>query len=86
MIIYDPYTMESFEAERSGSLEEAAREADAIVIITDHPEFKNIDLDKASKLVRHRVLIDGRRVVEPHQAVKYGFKYYGVGYGRAFKL
>jgi UDP-N-acetyl-D-mannosaminuronic acid dehydrogenase len=86
VIVYDPYTTESFGAERAGSLEEAIREADTIVIITDHPEFKNIDLDKASKLVRHRVIIDGRRVVEPHQAVKHGFKYYGVGYGRAFKL
>ena len=82
VIVYDPYTTESFGAERAGSLEEAVREADAIVIITDHPEFKNIDLDKASKLVRHRVIIDGRRVVKPHQAVKLGFKYYGVGYGR----
>jgi UDP-N-acetyl-D-mannosaminuronic acid dehydrogenase len=86
VIVYDPYTTESFGAERAGSLEEAVREADTIVIITDHPEFKNIDLDKASKLVKHRVIIDGRRVVEPHQAVKHGFKYYGVGYGRAFKL
>jgi UDP-N-acetyl-D-mannosaminuronic acid dehydrogenase len=86
VIVYDPYTTESFGAERARSLEEAVREADAIMIITDHPEFKNIDLDKASKLVRHRVIIDGRRVVEPHQAVKHGFKYYGVGYGRAFKL
>jgi len=86
VIVYDPYTTESFGAERAGSLEEVVREADAIVIITDHPEFKNIELDKASKLVRHRVIIDGRRVVEPYQAVKHGFKYYGVGYGRGFKL
>jgi UDP-N-acetyl-D-mannosaminuronic acid dehydrogenase len=86
VVVYDPYTVESFGAERAGSLEEAIRGVDAIVITTDHPEFKNIDLDKASKLVRHRVLVDGRRVIEPHQAVKHGFKYYGVGYGRAFKL
>jgi UDP-N-acetyl-D-mannosaminuronic acid dehydrogenase len=84
--VYDPYTMESFGAERAGSFEEALSGADAVVIVTDHPEFKDIDLGKASKLVKHRVIIDGRRVVEPHQAVKHGFKYYGVGYGRAFKL
>jgi UDP-N-acetyl-D-mannosaminuronic acid dehydrogenase len=86
VVVYDPYTVESFGAVRAGSLEEALSEADAIVIVTDHPEFKDIDLDKASKLVKHRVIIDGRRVVEPHEAVKHGFKYYGVGYGRAFKL
>jgi UDP-N-acetyl-D-mannosaminuronic acid dehydrogenase len=86
VVVYDPYTMESFGAERAGSLEEAIRGADAIVIVTDHPEFKNIDLGEASKLARHRVIVDGRRVVEPHQAVKHGFKYYGVGCGRVFKL
>ena len=86
MVVYDPYATESFGAERAGSLEEAISGADVIVIITDHPEFKNIDLEKASKLVKHRVVVDGRRVIEPHQAVKHGFKYYGVGYGRAFKV
>jgi UDP-N-acetyl-D-mannosaminuronate dehydrogenase len=40
VIVYDPYTMESFEAKRSGSLEEAVRRADAIVIATGHLEFK----------------------------------------------
>jgi UDP-N-acetyl-D-mannosaminuronic acid dehydrogenase len=86
VVVYDPYTVESFGAERAGSLEEAIRGADAIVMATDHPEFKDVDLDRASKLVRHRVVVDGRMVIEPLQAVKYGFRYYGVGYGRAFKL
>ena len=86
VVVYDPYTVESFGAERAGSLEEAIRGADAIVMATDHPEFKDVDLDRASKLVRHRVVVDGRMVIEPLQAVKYGFRYYGVGYGRVFKL
>jgi len=84
--VYDPYTSESFGAERAGSLEDAVREADVVVIVTDHPEFMGLDLESIAKLVKHRVIVDGRRVVEPHQAVKYGFKYYGIGYGRVFKL
>ena len=86
VVIYDPYTTESFEAEKATSLEGAIREADAIVIITDHSEFKNLDLDAISKLVKHKIIVDGRRVIEPYEAVRHGFKYYGIGYGGMLKL
>jgi nucleotide sugar dehydrogenase len=86
VVVYDPYTSESFEAERAESLEDAVRGADVVVIVTDHPEFKSLDLESIAKLMRYRVIVDGRRVVEPHQAVKHGFKYYGIGYGKVFKL
>jgi len=86
VVVYDPYTSESFGAERANSLEDAVRGADVVVIVTDHPEFKSLDLESIAKLVRYRVIVDGRRVVEPHQAVKHGFKYYGIGYGKVFKL
>ena len=84
--VFDPYTSETFDAEMASSIEEAVRDTDVIVIVTDHPEFKNLDLDAIAKLVKHRVIVDGRRVIEPYQAVKHGFTYYGIGYGRAFKL
>jgi UDP-N-acetyl-D-mannosaminuronic acid dehydrogenase len=86
VVVYDPYTSESFGAERASTLEDAAKDVDVIVIVTDHPEFKKLDLDMLGRLVRHRIIVDGRRVVEPHHAIKYEFRYYGVGYGRAFKL
>jgi len=86
VIVYDPYTNESFGAERALSLEDAVKDADIMLIITDHPEFKSVDLDVVGKLMRHKIMVDGRRIIEPYQAVKYGFKYYGIGYGRAFKL
>jgi len=84
--VYDPYTSETFGAERSLSLEDAVKDSDAIVIATDHPEFKNIDLDVIGRIMRHKIIIDGRRVIEPYQAVKHGFRYYGVGFGKAYKL
>jgi UDP-N-acetyl-D-mannosaminuronic acid dehydrogenase len=86
VIVYDPYTDESFGAEKALSLEDAVKDADIMLIITDHPEFKSMDLDVVGKLMRHKIMVDGRRIIEPYQAVKYGFKYYGIGYGRAFKL
>jgi UDP-N-acetyl-D-mannosaminuronic acid dehydrogenase len=86
VIVYDPYTNESFGAERASSLEDAVNGSDALVIVTDHSEFKNLDLDIIGRFMRHRIVVDGRRVIEPHQAVKHGFRYYGVGYGRVYKL
>jgi len=86
VVVYDPYTSESFSAERAVSLEDAVRGADAVVIVTDHPEFKGLDLERLGRLVKRRVIVDGRRVVEPHRAAERGFKYYGVGFGRAFRV
>ncbi len=85
-VAFDPYTRESFGAEKADTLEDAVRDADAVVIVTDHPEFRNLDLETIANLVKHKIIVDGRRVIEPHQALKYGFRYYGIGYGRAFKL
>ncbi|MBO3798463.1 MAG: nucleotide sugar dehydrogenase [Thermoproteota archaeon] len=86
VVVYDPYTPESFGAKRVDSLENAVGNADAIVIVTDHPEFKTIDLDMLSKKMRNRIIIDGRRVIDPYRACESGFKYYGIGFGRMFKL
>jgi UDP-N-acetyl-D-mannosaminuronic acid dehydrogenase len=86
VVVFDPYTGEAFGAERASSLEDAVRGADAVVIVTDHPEFRNLDLERLGELVRRRVIVDGRRVVEPHRAAERGFKYYGVGFGRAFRV
>jgi UDP-N-acetyl-D-mannosaminuronic acid dehydrogenase len=86
VVVYDPYTNESFGAERASTLEEVAEDADVIVVVTDHPEFKKLNLDMLGRLVKRKIVVDGRRVIEPYYAIKYGFKYYGVGYGKAFKL
>lgn len=86
VIAYDPYTVETFGAQRADSLEEVVQNADAVVIVTDHPEFKNLDLEKLAKLMRRKIIVDGRRAVDPYNAYRAGFRYYGVGFGKAFKL
>ncbi|MEM5822911.1 MAG: nucleotide sugar dehydrogenase, partial [Ignisphaera sp.] len=79
VVVHDPYTRESFGAKYSENLEEAVKDADVIVVVTDHPEFKHLDLDKLGRLVRRRIIVDGRRVFEPSKAISAGFRYYGVG-------
>ncbi|MEM4488855.1 MAG: nucleotide sugar dehydrogenase [Desulfurococcaceae archaeon] len=85
VVVHDPYTRESFGAKYSENLEEAVKDADMIVVVTDHPEFKHLDLNELGGLARHRIIVDGRRVFEPSKAISAGFKYYGVGYGRAWR-
>ena len=77
VVVYDPYTPETFGARPAKTLEEAAKDAEALVIVTDHPEFKKLDLVTLAALMRHRIIIDGRKAVEPHAAATHGFTYYG---------
>lgn len=86
VVVHDPYTRESFGAKYSESVEEAVRDADMMIVVTDHPEFKQLDLNRIGELMKHRIVVDGRRVFEPYKAISAGFKYYGVGYGRAWRI
>lgn len=63
----------------ASSAMEVFREADAVVIATEWPEFSRIDLEQAGGLTRRRMLFDGRGLIEPARAVAAGFAYRGVG-------
>ncbi len=58
---------------------EAARGADAVVIMTEWPEFRMLDWAALGSGVRRRILVDTRNMVEPAAAAAAGFTYYGVG-------
>ena len=58
---------------------EAARGADAIAVLTEWPEFQELDFKKVKKLMRHPVLFDGRNLYEPARMKKLGFQYHAVG-------
>jgi len=82
VVAYDSYCQESFGAEKAESLQEAVRNADCIVIVTDHTEFRKMDLLKLKEFMRENpVIVDGRRIIDPAKAKNAGFKYYGIGYG-----
>jgi UDPglucose 6-dehydrogenase len=58
---------------------DAIEGADAIVLVTEWPEFRDIDLEKARKLVKKPYLFDGRNIYDPKRVREAGFKYFGVG-------
>jgi UDPglucose 6-dehydrogenase len=57
----------------------AAEGADALLLVTEWNEFRQPDHARLARLMRQRVLLDGRNVWDPARARAAGFTYYGVG-------
>ncbi|ASJ06954.1 UDP-N-acetyl-D-mannosamine dehydrogenase [Thermococcus pacificus] len=70
---YDPFVEGTH-----GSIEDVLEGADAAVIATDHSEFKSLNWEELGKLMRTRIIIDGRHVVEMPPE---GFIFKGIGRG-----
>ncbi len=60
---------------------EVAADSDALVVLTEWNEFKNLDLDRICKAMRRPILIDGRNLYDVEKMVACGFTYRGVGRG-----
>ena len=58
---------------------EAVKKADVLALLTDWPEFKNLDMKKVKNLMNHPYFFDGRNQFEPEKLKKIGFYYQGVG-------
>lgn len=58
---------------------ECLKGADCMCLVTEWDEFKNIDIDKAKKLLSHPIIIDGRNLYSPDVLRKKGFTYISVG-------
>jgi UDPglucose 6-dehydrogenase len=65
--------------EFAGSVFELGEEADAIVLVTEWNEFKQLDLERLGKPMKRRILFDGRRVYDRVKAERAGFEYYTIG-------
>jgi UDPglucose 6-dehydrogenase len=57
----------------------AARNADALLILTDWDEFARLDLPRLRGLLRSPVLVDGRNLYDPKKVAAEGLSYYSVG-------
>jgi UDPglucose 6-dehydrogenase len=82
---YDPAAMERVQqAMPSGisfanSAYEAARGADALLILTEWEEFANLDLARLRHELKYPIVIDGRNLYDPEVMAAHGFTYYSVG-------
>ncbi|MFA6080958.1 MAG: UDP-glucose/GDP-mannose dehydrogenase family protein [Patescibacteria group bacterium] len=58
---------------------QAVKGVDALIIITEWNEFRQIDLNKVKKLMSSQTIFDGRNIYDPSELKKLGFKYYSIG-------
>jgi UDPglucose 6-dehydrogenase len=58
---------------------DAVKDADALIIVTDWDEFKEIDLSKVQEKMHQPIIIDGRNIFDPAKMKKQGFVYYSIG-------
>ncbi len=59
--------------------EEAAKDSEALLILTEWNEFKQLNLGKIKNLMKAPVIFDGRNIYHPGEIKKLGFTYEGVG-------
>lgn len=82
--VYDPKAMPKAQKELSGvtfckDLYEAAKGSDCLVIATDWPQFKRMDLKVLKRLLKRPVIIDGRNIFDPGMMKRKGFTYVSIG-------
>jgi UDPglucose 6-dehydrogenase len=85
---YDPTTvgvLNRVQAARLGQLQladsalAASKGADVLVVLTEWPEFAELDLAAVAAVMRGRFLVDTRNLLDPRSARSAGFEYDGVG-------
>jgi UDPglucose 6-dehydrogenase len=84
---YDPAAMDrareamppSAKLSYAGDIYEAAKDADAVLILTDWKEFAGIDLARLNKAVKFPIVIDGRNLFKPQTMLDHGFTYVSMG-------
>ncbi len=81
---YDPAAMEEASQILSGMIpcrdvSEVATGADALILMTEWNEFRNLDFAKLRTLMRKPILIDLRNVYESARVTPFGFRHISVG-------
>jgi len=82
--VYDPVAMEDAKQILSKityckDVYDAVKGSDAVVIVTEWNQFRNLDLVKIKKLAKGNFFFDLRNIYEPDRLRKMGYKYYSVG-------
>jgi UDPglucose 6-dehydrogenase len=66
-MVPDPYSM--------------AQGCDALLVITEWNEFKQLDLERVRDCMRKPTILDGRNIYDPETMKGLGFTYRGLGRG-----
>lgn len=83
---YDPVAMPRAaeiltDVEMMNSAYSTAEGADALILVTEWNEFKNLDLERVRASMAQAILIDGRNIYDPSRVRQLGYAYAGIGRG-----
>lgn len=83
--VYDPVAMEECRR-RMGArviycrdIYDAAKDADAVLMVTEWKEFRVPDWPTVKSLMRTPIVLDGRNIYDTNELRKNGFVYYKIG-------
>jgi UDPglucose 6-dehydrogenase len=85
VVAYDPEAMDNVRDLLGDAITfakdpyEAIKEADALMIMTEWPQFRTPDFERMEKLLNQKVVFDGRNLYEPAQMAEMGYKYVSIG-------
>lgn len=82
--VYDPKAMDKAKAVLKDvtfvdNMDAVCEGCDALIIATEWPEFKKLNLEKARSCMTHPILFDGRNLFNPKEMEDLGFIYKGIG-------
>ena len=66
-------------AQGSHEFDVAVKGAEALLVLTEWPQFREVDLAKVRKRMTLPIIVDGRNFLEPQRARQLGFDYHGMG-------
>ena len=86
--VHDPRSMNEFRRhfpeddsrlEYCGSPLEAVEGTDALLLLTEWPEYLQVDLSDVRRLMLTPTIVDGRNLFDPADVRGHGFEYFGIG-------
>ena len=82
---HDPVAMDRFRQEHPDlnvtlceNPEDVAAEADAVVLVTEWPQYREMDWEPLARSMRTPVVLDGRLALDRTRMARAGFKYLGL--------
>ncbi|MDQ2949323.1 MAG: UDP-glucose 6-dehydrogenase, partial [Acidobacteriota bacterium] len=83
---HDPVALERFQHEYGDlgvvcceSAERVADDADALVLVTEWPQYRELLWEDIPKLMRTPIILDGRNALDRGKLERYGFRYLCIG-------
>ena len=82
---YDPVAIKEAQRVLGSKIEycqdkyEALVDSDGLIVVTEWPEFRVLNYGVLEKLMREKVIFDGRNIYDADELKEHGFSYYSIG-------